>query len=116
MAVVADLGLRRRLHYGVTWRMADVAIGAGDFVIIMWPAVPAEADIRVVATKAHVILDADLGFLMRAKLDYWRTYLAAPYPRRVCPTWAVAGLALQLSVPERAARIGGYCVFATKYC
>ena len=116
MAVEADLGLRRGLHYGITWRMADVAIGAGNFIIVMWPAVPAEADICAVATKAHVILDADLGFLMRAKLDYWRAYLTASYPRCVRSARAVARLALQLSVPERAARIGGHCMFGTKYC
>ena len=64
MAVVTDLGLRRGLHDGIAWRMADVAICAGDFVVVVWPAVPAEADIRVVATKTHVILDTELGGLM----------------------------------------------------
>ena len=64
MAVVTDLGLRRGLHHGIAWRMADVAIGAGDFIVVMRPAVPAETNIRIVATKADSILDANLGFLM----------------------------------------------------
>ncbi len=77
MAVVTDLGLRRGLHHGIAWRMADVAIGAGNFVVVVWPAVPAEADVRIVATKAHVILDANLGFLVRAKFDDGRSLLSA---------------------------------------
>ncbi len=70
MAIEADLRLRCGLHDGITWRVADVTIGAGNFIVVMRPAVPAEANICVVATKTNVILDADLGFLMRAKLDY----------------------------------------------
>ncbi len=81
MAVVTDLGLRRGLHYGIAWRMADVAIGAGDLVVVMWPAMPAEADVGIVASKAHVILDADLGPLMRTKIDNGRSLLAAPDSR-----------------------------------
>ena len=64
MAVITDFGLRRGLHHGIAWRMADVAIGAGNFVVVMWSAVPTEANICIVATQAHVILDANLGFLM----------------------------------------------------
>ncbi len=116
MAVVTDLRLRRGLHHGIAWRMADVAIGAGNFVVVMWPAVPAEADVGIVASKADVILDANLGFLVRAKFDNGRSFLTAPYPRCVCSARAVAGLTLQLSVPERAARIRGHCVLGTKYC
>ena len=78
MAVIADGGLCRGLHHGIAWRMADVAIGAGNFIVVVRPAVPAEADVRIVATKADFILDANLGFLMRAKLDHWRAFLAAP--------------------------------------
>ena len=77
MAVIADGGLCRGLHHGIAWRMADVAIGAGNFVVVVWPAVPAEADVRIVATKAHVILDANLGFLVRAKFDDGRSLLSA---------------------------------------
>ena len=80
MAVVTDLGLRRGLHHGIAWGMADVAIGAGNLVVVMWPAVPAKAGVCIVATKADFILDANLVFLMRAKLDYWRAFLAAPHP------------------------------------
>jgi hypothetical protein len=64
MAVITDFGLRRGLHHGIAWRMADVAIGAGNFIIIMRAAVPSEADVRVVATQAHTILDANLGILV----------------------------------------------------
>jgi hypothetical protein len=64
MAVVTDIGLRRRLHYGIAWCMADVAIGAGNFIIIMRAAVPSEADVRVVAVQTHTVLDANLGFLV----------------------------------------------------
>ena len=115
MAVVTDLGLRRGLHHGIAWRMANVAIGAGNFVVVMWPAVPAEADVGIVASKADVILDANLGFLVRAKFDNGRSFLTAPYPRCVRSARAVAGLTLQLSVAKRATRIGGHAVFGTKY-
>lgn len=116
MAVVTDLGLRRGLHYGIAWRVADVAIGAGNFVVVMWPTVPAEADVRIVATKANVVLRAYFGFLMGTEIDNGRTFLAAPDSRCVCSARAVAGLTLQLSLPERATRIGGHAVFGTKYC
>lgn len=115
MAVVADLWLCRGLHHGIAWRVADVAIGAGDLVVVMWPAMPAETDVGIVASKAHVILDTNLGLLMRTKFDEGRSLLAAPDPGRVRPAGTVAGLALQLSVTEGAARIGGHCVFGTKY-
>jgi hypothetical protein len=70
MAVETNIRLCRGLHHGISRRMADVAIGAGNLVVVMWPAVPAEANIRSVATQAHVILDANLVFLMRTKLDH----------------------------------------------
>jgi len=116
VAIEADFRLRRGLHHGIARRMADVAIGTGNLVIVMWPTVPAEADIRIVASQAHVILDADFGFLTRAELDHWRAFLAAPYARCVCPTGAVACLALQLTVAKRAAWIGRHCVSGTKNC
>ena len=77
MAVVTDLGLRRSLHHGIAWRVADVAIGAGDLVVVMWPAMPAETDVGIVASKAHVILDANLGFLVRPEFDDGRSLLSA---------------------------------------
>lgn len=81
MAVVTDLGLRRGLHHGIAWRMADVAIGAGNFVVVMWPAVPGEADVGIVASKTHVVLHAYFGFLMGTEFDNRRTFLATPDPR-----------------------------------
>ena len=81
MAVVTDLRLCCGLHYSITWRMTDVTVGTGDLIVVMRSAVPAEANIRIVAIETHIILDADLGFLMRTKIDDWWTFLAAPYPR-----------------------------------
>lgn len=78
MAVVTDLGLRRGLQHGIARRMADVAIGAGNLIVVMRPTMPTEADVCIVAIKTHVILDTNPGFLMRAKLDHWRAFLAAP--------------------------------------
>jgi hypothetical protein len=52
------------MHYGIARCMADVAIGAGNFIIVMRAAMPSEADVRVVAAQAHTILDANLGFLV----------------------------------------------------
>ena len=115
MAVEADISLCRGLHHGIAWRMADVAIGAGNFVVVMWPAVPAEADVRIVASKTHVVLHAYFGFLMGTEFDNRRTFLATPDPRCVRPAGTVAGLALQLSVPERATWIRGHCMLGTKY-
>ena len=79
MAVEADIRLCRGLHHGISRRMADVAIGAGNLVVVMWPAVPAEAGGCIVATETDSILDANLVFLMRPKLGHWRAFLAAPY-------------------------------------
>ncbi len=114
MAGVTDIWLRRCLHYSVAWCMAYMATGAGNFVIVVRSTVPAEADIGIVATQAHIILDTDFGFLMRTKPDHRRALPAAPYARRVCAAGSVARFALQLSVPKRAARIGGHRVFGTK--
>ena len=114
MAVVTDIWLSRCLHYSIAWCVAYMAISAGNFVNVVRPTVPAEADIGIVATQAHIILDIDFGFLMRPKRDHRRAFLAAPYARRVCAAGSVARFALQLAMPKRAARIGRHGVFGTK--
>ncbi len=116
MAIEADIRLCRGMHHGISRRMADMTVGAGDLVVIVGATVPAEADVRIVATKANVVLRAYFGFLMGTEIDNGRTFLAAPDSRCVRSARAVAGLTLQLSLPERATRIGGHAVFGTKYC
>lgn len=80
MAVVTDIWLRRCLHYSIAWCVTYMAIGAGNFVIVVRPAVPTEANIGIVAAQAHIILDTDFGFLMRTEFDDRRAFLATPDP------------------------------------
>ena len=61
MAVVADFGLCRGLHNCVTRCMADVAVGACDFIVIVRSAVPAETHVGIVAIEAYIVLNADFG-------------------------------------------------------
>ncbi len=114
MAIKADIRLCRGMHHGISRRMADMTVGAGDLIIIVGSTVPAEADVRIVAIEAVVVLYGDLGFLVRTEFDDRRAFLATPDSRGVGSARTVAGLTLQLSVPERATRIGRYCVFGTK--
>jgi hypothetical protein len=41
--------------------MADVAIGACDFIVIVRSTVPAETHVGIVAIQAHTVLNADFG-------------------------------------------------------
>ena len=61
MTVVADLGLCRSFQHRVAWRMAYVAVGARDFIIIVRTAVPAETHISIVAIEAYIVLNANFG-------------------------------------------------------
>ncbi len=94
--------------------MNVVAIRTGNLVVVMGSTVPAKADVRVVATETCLVLHLYCSFFARTEFDNWRPFLATPYPRCVRSTRAVARLALQLSVPERGARVGGYAVFAAE--
>ncbi len=80
MAIEADIRLCRGMHHGISRRMADMTVGAGDLIIIVGSAVPAEADVRIVAIEAVVVLYADLGFLVRTEFDDRRAFLATPDP------------------------------------
>ncbi len=115
MAVEADIRLCRGMHHGISPRMDDVTVGAGDLIVIVGSAVPAETDVGIVAIEAVIVLYADLGILVRTEFDDRRTFLAAPDSRRVCSTGPVTGFALQLAAAERATRIGGHCMPGTKY-
>jgi hypothetical protein len=64
MTVVTDIWLSRCQQYSIAWCMAHMAISAGNFVIVVRPTVPAEADIGIVATQAHIVLDTNFGFLV----------------------------------------------------
>ena len=61
MAVVADFGLCRGFQHRVTRRMADVAVGTSNFIVVVRSAVPAETHIGIVAIEAHTVLNADCG-------------------------------------------------------
>jgi hypothetical protein len=115
MAVETNIRLCRGLHHGISRRMADMTVGAGDLIIIVGSAVPAEADVRIVAIEAVVVLHADLGFLVRTEFDDRRAFLATPDPGRVCSARPVTGFALQLAATERATRVRGHCMLGTKY-
>lgn len=115
MAIEADVRLCRGMHHGISRRMADMTVGTGDLIIIVGSAVPAEADVRIVAIEAVVVLYADLGFPVRTEFDDRRAFLATPDPGRVCSTRSVTGLALQLAATKRATRVRGHCMPGTKY-
>lgn len=115
MAVEADIRLCRGMHHSISRRMADMTVGAGDLIVIVGSAMPAEADVSIVAIEAVVVLYADLSFLVRTEFDDRRAFLATPDPGRVCSTRPVTGFALQLAATERATRVRGHCMLGTKY-
>ena len=101
---------------GGAWCVADVAVGADHFVIVMGATMPANADARVVATQTHTVLCLDRRFFIRSKFDNRWALLPAPDPRRVPAAGAVAGLTLKLPVAEWTTWIGRYCVGRAKHC
>lgn len=103
MTGVANVGLTCRLQNGILRRVADMTVGARYFVIVMWAAMPAEANIAVVTVEAHAVLYRNVGAGPGTKFNDGRPCLAAPYPGSVCATWPVTGFALQLAVTERTA-------------
>jgi hypothetical protein len=105
VTIEANLWLGRCLQHGVCAHVTVVAVDTGHLVDRVRAGMPAEADIAVVAveTLAVVILD---GFrARRTEEGNGRPLLAAPYPACVVTAGPVTGLALQLAVAERAARI-----------
>ncbi len=95
--------------------MTCVAVGTGNFVNVVRPAMPSETDLTVVAVEAHGILYADAGFVVRPKRhDGWPLF-STPHPGRMLSTGSVAGFALQLAMSERAAGIRGHSMPGLKY-
>jgi len=115
VAIEADFGLRRYGQHRVALGMHRVAIGAGDSIVIMRAAVPGKAGVAQVALDTIGILVFYQCRRVRSESRNRRALLAAPYPARVVTTWAVACLALQLSVSKRGVWILRDGMSGTKY-
>ena len=94
--------------------MTDVTVGTRNVFDVVWAAMPAEGDVRIVTIKAHAVLDVNFGLLVRTEFDDRWAFLPAPDPSPMVATGAVACFALQLSMAERAARVRGHGMFGTK--
>ena len=64
VAVIADFRLRGRLQYGIAAGVAGVTVGAGNVIVVVRTAVPAEACIRRMTAETHAVLHGNLGRLM----------------------------------------------------
>ena len=91
--------------------MDNMAIGTGNFIVIMWAAVPPETNVIAVTIEAHVVLHQNIRFFVRSKFDDWWPFLSASDSRGVLTARSMTGLALQLSVAKRATRISRNTVF-----
>src|SRR5690606_32657169 len=112
MTVGADLRLRGGPEHGIRAAVARVAIGAGDVVQVMRASVPPEAEVGGMTAGAHGVLHRDRRGLTGTEAHHRRAFLAAPDPRRMASARTVAGLALQLALAERPARVRRYRVRA----
>lgn len=115
MAVVTDLLLRRRLQYRITRRVTVVTVGASNVVFAVRPTMPGKTLFALVAVQAHAILLGDRRRRICGEDNNGRALLTAPYSASVCAAGSVAGLALQLSMPKRTARVGRHRMLAAEY-
>jgi hypothetical protein len=82
--------------------MRVVAVDAGDTVVVVVVAMPAEAGVVCMTAEAGAVLGLD-RIVDAEGQERRRPFLAAAHGMR--PGRAVTGLALQLAVAERAVRI-----------
>ena len=94
MAIVANGGLRGRLQHGVSRGVARVTVGAGDVIVTVRAAVPAETDVTFVTTQAHGVLDGRWVRVEVAEAQDGGSFLPAAHPARMRVAGTVAGLAL----------------------
>lgn len=115
MAVEADFWLGRCVPDRICRRMHVMAIDAADLVARVSTVVPAEADIVLVTVQAHAVVLLDSTCRIRCVMRHRRPLLPPADTTGVRSAWPVAGLTLQLSLTERAVRIGRHGVVRVKY-
>jgi hypothetical protein len=91
-----------------------VAVCAGHIVVVMAAAVPAEPGICLVAVHAKSVLLRDRRCSIRPEIYGRRSFLAPSYSSGVIARRTMAGLALQLSMAKRTARVARYGVLRPK--
>jgi hypothetical protein len=106
VAVVADVRLGRSLQHSIAAAVTGMAAGARDVIRVVWPAMPAETNVRRVAFEAHTVLCGCRGRRVRTEFDERRRALfPAPNSGGVESARAMTGLALQLAVAERSTTV-----------
>lgn len=105
MAIEANLRLRRGLHDGIGGRVADVTVRTGNFVAGVHAGMPAKTNVVFVTLETYAVLIFQGCDRARAKMRDSGPFLTPADAARVRIARPVAGLALQLPVPERAAGI-----------
>jgi hypothetical protein len=89
--------------------------GAADFIVVMRAAVPRDPGIGCMTTEAHTILRCDTGGRVCGETDDRWSFLSTPDPAGMRSTGTVTGLALQLTLTERATRISRHAVLCPEY-
>ncbi len=107
VAVEAHLGLGRRRENRVALGVHGMAVDAGDRVVVMLAAMPGEAGLVEMAFHAIAVLLLNGTRRVEAERRYRRALLATPDTARVVAGRPVTGLALQLAVAKRRARVLG---------
>ena len=114
VTVEAYLRLCRRNHDRIAGRVTGMAIGAGDFIVIVAAGMPGESFVTGVAIHAEFVLYRDRRSSIRAEVDRRRPFFAAPDSACMITAGPVTGLALQLAMAKRPVRVAGYRVFRAK--
>ena len=114
VAIETNVRLGRGKHHRVFCRVDGMAVGAGHVVVVMAAAVPAEPGICLVAVHAESVLLRDRRCSIRSEIYGRRSFLATSHASGVIARRTMAGLALQLSMAKRTARVARYGVLRPK--
>jgi len=115
MAVEADFRLTGGVQNRIAGNVNLMAVGTGNFIVVVAAAMPGHSDTLAVAAETHVILYTDFSFRVCGKTDQGWALLSATHPAGVRTARSVAGLALQLSVAKWARRIRWYAMSGFEY-
>ena len=115
VTIETDFRLTIRCQHRVALRVAGVAIGAGDGVVVMRTAVPGKASVVLVAVRTVSVLLGDRCGRIRSEHYNRRSFLAAADTTGVVTTGSVAGLALQLTVTKWRAWVARHRMWRSEY-
>jgi len=115
MALKTDLRLTGGVDNRIAGNVNLMAVGAGNFIIVVAAAMPGQSDALAVAAETHVILYANFSFRVCGETDYGRALLSATHPAGVRTAGPVTGFALQLSAAKWARRIRRHAMAGFEY-